>query len=50
MLFLMDIFKITEYNPICKAFKEVFLIVKIPHSTDMIYFGPREKAILQTLW
>ena len=49
-MFLMDRFKITEYNLICKVFTEVSLIVKIPHSTVIIYFGQREKAILWPLW
>ena len=29
-------FKKTEYNPICMVFAEVFLIVRIPHSTVLI--------------
>ena len=44
--FLMGIIKMAEYNPICNIFTEVFLITRIPHSTVLIYFGPREKAIL----
>ena len=44
--FLMATFKMTEYNPVCKVFTEVFLIARIPHSTVLIHFGPREKAIL----
>ena len=38
--------KMTEYNPICKLLTEVFLITRIPHSTVLIHFGQREKAIL----
>ena len=45
-MLLMDRLKITEYNLICKVFTEVSLIVKIPHSTVLIHFGQREKAIL----
>ena len=44
--FLMATFKMTEYNPVCKVFTEVFLIARIAHSTVLIHFGPREKAIL----
>ena len=33
---LMGMFKKTEYNPICMVFAEVFLIVRIPHSTVLI--------------
>ena len=43
---LMDKFKITEYNPICKVLTEVYLIIRIPHSTVIIDFGQREKANL----
>ena len=39
-------FKKTGYNVIWKVFKEVFLIARIPHSTVLIYFCQREKAIL----
>ena len=42
----MGTFKKTEYSPICKVFTEVFLIVRIPHSTVLIHFGLREKAVL----
>ena len=44
-VFLMDTFKVTEYNSIYKVFT-VFLIVRIPHSTIIIHFGQGEKAIL----
>ena len=44
--FWMDTFKMTEYNRICKVFTDVFLIVRIPHSTVIINLGQREKAIL----
>ena len=32
----MGTFKKTEYNPIRTVFREVFLIVRIPHSTVLI--------------
>ena len=35
-MYLMGTFKKTEYNPICMVFTEVFLIVRIPHSTVLI--------------
>ena len=46
---LMDTFKKTEYNPICKIFLEVFLVARIPHPTVLIHFCQREKAILWLL-
>ena len=42
---LMGTFKKSEYNLICKVFT-VFLITRIPHSSALIHFGQREKAIL----
>ena len=43
--FLIGTFKVSEYNPIYKVLTEVFLIARILHSTVLIHFGPREKAI-----
>ena len=42
----MDTFKMIKYNPICKVFKEVFLIVRISHSTVITHFGQGKKTIL----
>ena len=44
--FLMGTFKMIEDKPICKVFTEVFVIARILHSTVLIHFSPREKAIL----
>ena len=43
---LMGTFEKTECNSMCKVFTEVFLIARIPHSTVLIHFVQREKAIL----
>ena len=48
---LMDTFEKTGCNSMCKVFKEVFLHStfqnsRIPHSTALIHFVQREKAIL----
>ena len=47
---LMGKFKKTECNPICKVFTIFFLIARIPHSTVLIHFRQRQKAILQPSW
>ena len=45
---LMGKFKKTEYNPICKVFAEVFLIVRVPHCTVLITEAGAQRCSVKT--
>ena len=48
-MFLMDAFKMTEYNPICKGFTEVFFNHQNFTFQSYNSFGQRKKGNLATV-